>query len=212
MRRDYKVPFCACTNGDVWKVFDVLNQNQVLQTQISRDGAADCALKLLALWRTSLIDGSLRAPVTLLSKEPAESADQVDHHLSEVEELVDGHAWTLANLNADDGEPSRITFPGEGTQVLHTQKDLLVSVVNYLVRTGSLTTENATFSSGRKRYIVHSSPRHPTNKHFKSPVKIADGLYLETSNPFSQTIKYAQDLLKHYRHEAGLAGRVRLGR
>ena len=81
--RDYKIPFCACTNGDVWKVFDVLSQDLVLETSISRDRATDCAFKLLGLWRTSLIDGSLRTPVKLPSNKPIESTAQV-HDLGEL--------------------------------------------------------------------------------------------------------------------------------
>ena len=211
MRRAYKVPFCAYTNGDVWEVFDVLNSNSVLNARISSDDAADCAFKLLGMWRASLVDGSLRTPVKLPAKRQIKSADQVDHDLSEVEEPSDRRAWTLANWNAEDGEPRSIAFPGEDAQVLHTQKDLLVSVAKYLVRTGRLTADDATCSSGRKRHIVHSSQRHPSGKIFQAPVKLADRLYLETANPFGQTIKYARKLLEHYGRDAGLDGRVRLG-
>lgn len=84
MRRAYKVPFCAYTNGDVWEVFDVLNSNSVLNARISSDDAADCAFKLLGLWRASLIDGSLRTAVKLPAKGSAESAEQVDRDLGAV--------------------------------------------------------------------------------------------------------------------------------
>ena len=208
MRRDYKVQFCACTNGDVWKVFDVTS-GPVLEIQISVDDAADCGFKLLGLWRKSLIDGSLRTAVKLPSTTPMRSADQVTT-LDDSEEPAGDDAWTLANLKAEDEEPSSITFPGEDAKELHTQKDLLVSVAEYLVRTGSLTARNATLPSGPKRYITHSSPRHPSDKPFAGPVKLARRIHLETSNSFAQTIKYAQKLLEHYRPGAQLAGRVRL--
>ena len=209
-RDDYKVQFCACTNGDIWKVFDVMTLSLVLEIQISIDNATDCGFKLLSLWRKSLFDGSLRTAVKLPSATPMRSADQVTT-LDDSEEPAGDDAWTLANLKKEDGKPSSITFPGEDAKELHTQKDLLVSVAEYLVRTGSLAARNATLLSGSKRYIVHSLPVHANAKPFGAPVKLADRIYLETHNPFPRTIKYARELLKHYnRRDAQLAGRVRL--
>ena len=209
--RDYKIPFCACTNGDIWKVFDVLNQDLVLETSISRDRAPDCAFKLLGLWRTSLIDGSLRTPVKLSSDKLIESADQARQDFGELEP-ADDDAWTLANLKAEDGEPRSIVFPGEDVKELRAQKDLLVSVAEYLVRARSLSARNADLSSGRARHVIHSSPKHPSGKPFVAPVRLTNGLYLETSNGFDQTIRFAQKLLKLYGRDARLAERVRLGR
>ena len=209
--RDYKIPFCACTNGDVWKVFDVLSQDLVLETSISRDRATDCAFKLLGLWRTSLIDGSLRTPVKLSSDKLNEPADHVRHDLG-ASELAGSDAWTLASLKAEDGMPRSIAFPGEDPKELHAQKDLLVSVAEYLVRSGNLTARNAIHSSGSRRHIVHSLPRHPSGNPFVQPVKLANGLHLETSNSFSQTISFARKLLELYGRDARLAQRIRLGR
>lgn len=209
MRHDYKVQFCACTNGDVWKVFDVIS-GPVLEIRISSDDATNCGFKLLGLWRNSLIDGSLRTAIKLPSEKLIGSADQVTT-LGDSEEQADDEAWTLANLKKEDGKPRRISFPGEEAKELRTQKDLLVSVAEYLVRTGSLAARNATLLSGSKRYIVHSLPVHANAKPFGAPVKLADRIYLETHNPFPRTIKYARELLKHYnRRDAQLAGRVRL--
>lgn len=67
-QRDYKVAFGALTNGDVWQVIDIVRQDVVLETCLSQDAPADCAFKLLGLWRHSLIDGSLRTPVELHAK------------------------------------------------------------------------------------------------------------------------------------------------
>ena len=90
LRSAYKVPFGAWTNGDIWTVIDVMNSQIVLETRISSDGAADCAFKLLGLWRRSLIDSSLRTPVKLPSDKLIESTAQV-HDLGE-SALADGDA------------------------------------------------------------------------------------------------------------------------
>ena len=222
IRRDHKVSFCAWTNGDVWKVIDIPAQKEVLDVQVSRDDPAECAFKLLGLWRTSLVDGSLRAPVKLPTRQrqpvPAplrhvpqpptgELLEPQDHSTSK---LSQGHDRTLASFDADiDGQPTSIAFPGEAARPLQNQKELIVSVANYLVRIESLTPANGTLQSGGKRYIVHSSPTHPNGKPFKAGVMLHNGLHLETSNPLSQTIKYAQKLLEHF-GQVGLSGRVKL--
>ena len=57
------VPYCACTNGDNWEVFDVFSQKPVLKVSISTEDAAKCALQFLGLWRRSLSDGSFAPAV-----------------------------------------------------------------------------------------------------------------------------------------------------
>lgn len=220
----YNVPFCAWTNGDVWNVFDIGSQTVVVDVQLSRDDPADCAFQLLGLWRRSLADGSLRTPVKL----PAEktTADKVRKNLRDrkrTEPSDDGRgtpepdldegrsAGTLISFNATDGLPSSIAFPGERARRIGKQFELILSVANYLVRTERLTRENGTLPSGPKRYIVHSKPEHPTGSDFVAPAELENGLYLETSNPLAQTVKYARRLLEHY-GEPGLAAQVKLGR
>ena len=215
IRRDYKVSFCAWTNGDIWKVIDIPAQKEVLDVQISRDDPAECAFKLLGLWRTSLVDGSLRTPVKLPARTPIashtkfEPSDQDD---PKHERADDGQSRTLASFDATEKwRQTSIIFPGEAPLPLHSQKDLIVSVANYLVRTEGLTADNGTLKSGGKRYIVHSSPIHPNDKPFRAGVMLDNRLHLETSNPLSQTVKYALKLLDHY-GASGLADRVLLTR
>ena len=212
--RPYKVPYCAWTNGDVWQVFDVLFQNRVLEASLSEELPADCAFKLLGLWRTSLLDGSLRIPVTLSPRKggPAKKPTEQLNRCREAGEHRDGHTTTLANFNAqDEPMPTSIAFPGEAARPLSTQKELLVSVANWLVKTGRLTTGNGTLPSGHKRYIVHTSPKHPSGKNFVADVELDNGLHLETSNRFGQTVEFAKKLLDHC-GVSELAERIKLGR
>lgn len=206
INRAHKVPYCAWTNGNVWQVFDVAAQNCVLEAHLSGELAADCAFKLLGLWRTSLLDGSLRTPVKLSREEPSET-----NHDDEAVSDGDGCARTLATFNANEPMPTSIAFPGEVAQPLRKQKDLLVLVAKWLVKTQRLTIGNGTLPSGPKRYIVHTSPKHPSGKNFAADFPLDNGLHLETSNSFKQTIQYTKALL-HHCGIAQLAGRVRLGR
>ncbi len=221
--RDFKVSFCACTDGDFWRVFDVGTQDMVVDTRLSQDAAADCAFKLLGLWRTSLVDASLRTPVMLPSEETNRNSGKTTKETRRSREsgtrkpAVPGarSLWEIAQMDKADlarlGEPRSITFPGEPTQPLRNQKELIVSVANYLARTKCLTADNGTLRSGTKRYIVHSSPEHANGRRFNASVKLAKGLYLETSNPFSQQVQYAYKLLLRY-GPPELDSRVMLGR
>ena len=214
--RPYKVSFCAWTNGDIWKVIDIPAQKEVLDVQISRDDPAECAFKLLGLWRTSLVDGSLRTPVKLPARTPIASHTNLDPQTKMTpkhERADDGQSRTLASFDAttEKWRQTSIIFPGEAPLPLHRQKDLIVSVANYLVRTEGLTADNGTLRSGGTRYIVHSSPIHSNNEPFKAGVMLDNGLHLETSNPLPQTVQYALKLLDHY-GTSGLADRVLLTR
>lgn len=210
MRSDYNVPFCAWTNGDVWRVFDIAAQKVVLDVQISLDEPADCAFKLLGLWRPSFGDGSLRSPVKLHAEERTEPQAKVAHSAPEPAR-ESGGAGTLVNFDVGtDPMPKSIAFPGESAQPIRKQWELIVSVANYLVRTERLTADNGTFRSGSKRYIVHSVPKHPSGKASIAQAELENGLYVETSNTFEQQVKYALKLLEHY-GQSGLARRVKLG-
>ena len=213
LRSNYKVSFGAWTNGDVWQVIDVVRQEVVAEARLSQDTAADCAFKLLGLWRDSLIDGSLRTPVELHSKRRIDPSDQESKPPPKrrAKRTGKGRSGTLADFDAaTDGTPTSIAFPGETARPLRTQKELLVSVANYLIRTNQLTANNGALRSGHRRYLVHSSPEHPGGNAFKGGVELDNGLHLETSHPFPQTVKYAQKLLDHF-GSTGLARRVKIG-
>ena len=60
------VRYCASTNGDRWEVYDIRAQESVMSVSLSREDAPKCALKLLGLWRDSLLsNGLLDLPVAL---------------------------------------------------------------------------------------------------------------------------------------------------
>ena len=190
-----------------------MKQNRVLDAQLSRDAPADCAFKLLALWRRSLVDSSLRTPVGLPARKRTAKrrVEPPNQDSQDAGEPRAGHARTLANFDTKtDPVPTSIAFPGEAALPLRKQKDLIVAVANHLVRTNRLTRSNGTLRSGAKRHIVHSLPKHPNGGPFKSSVTLDNGLHLETANSFGQTVTYAHKLLDHY-GVAGLAGRVKLG-
>ena len=58
MNGSNRVSYCACTNGDDWKVFDLFTQAPVMDVSITGNDSAKAAMKFLGLWRRSFSDGS----------------------------------------------------------------------------------------------------------------------------------------------------------
>ena len=61
--RSPKIQYCAVTNGNDWKVFDVLTQDSIMETSVTARDSVKTALQFLGLWRRSLQDGSFDQPV-----------------------------------------------------------------------------------------------------------------------------------------------------
>lgn len=83
--------------------------------------------------------------------------------------------------------------------------EVLVFVANWLVEQGNLTLLECpiSLSKGKKRYLVSSTPKHPTGKEFFSPVKLKNGLYLETHASTNRNLNLAHSLLKKYGYPEG---------
>ena len=73
------VRYCACTNGDRWEVFDIRAQESVMSVSLSGEDAPKCALKLLGLWRDSLLsDGLFDLPVALGEVEESDDDEETE--------------------------------------------------------------------------------------------------------------------------------------
>ena len=57
-----KIGHCAWTNGRRWIVWDVFRQEPVLEVDLGTGAPAECAFRLLGLWRGSLKQATVRKP------------------------------------------------------------------------------------------------------------------------------------------------------
>ena len=90
---------------------------------------------------------------------------------------------TLAKIkSAKVKPPFIIVFPDKQRYSIQTWKELLTSVVEWLVKTGRLTEKRLPLKTPRstKRYIVNTSPKHPTGTDFREPKSVL-GVYVETA-------------------------------
>jgi hypothetical protein len=89
---------------------------------------------------------------------------------------------TLAKIkSAKVKPPFSIIFPDKQRYSIQKWSELLFHVVEWLVKTGRLTEKHLPLRTPRstKRYIVNTSPKHPTGINFRQP-KSVSGVFVET--------------------------------
>ena len=57
IQNNAKIRYCASTNGDIWELYDIMEQKLILRTSIMWEETAKCAQQLLGLRQLSMADG-----------------------------------------------------------------------------------------------------------------------------------------------------------
>ena len=100
MNNPLKIGYCAWTNGNEWEVYDVFNQNSVMELSIKKEDVSRCALKFLGLWRSSLQDGGfdqvVEPLVTSESEAPVETHKGLAHGDTSYSDSADSQSSTTA--------------------------------------------------------------------------------------------------------------------
>jgi hypothetical protein len=76
--------------------------------------------------------------------------------------------------------------------------EILTKTAEWLIRQGKLTASACPISSGRRRNIVNTEPRHRDGGAFRAPRKLSNGLWVETHHSTAGCISYARRLLKTF--------------
>lgn len=77
-------------------------------------------------------------------------------------------------------------------------KEILILTANWLIKEGKLTKEDCPVISGKKRFLIHTEPKHNNGKNFIYPKKLSNGLYIETNYSASDCKKRAYKLLERF--------------
>ena len=199
-----KIPYCACTNGDDWEVFDVFTQNPVMRVSVTRDDSAKAAMKFLALWRRSFSDGSfdsaieplpgLAFPETAASSvavAPSAASDSAAPSVTtsrarrssrasrstSVATQLPTTGWTsLTGAFKPTGNPPplAIRLPDGNEIPLKIWRDLLIETALWLYRLSLLTRERCPISLGGKSNLFSLDGLHTNGNRFRIAVKIGD--------------------------------------
>lgn len=194
-----KVNYCAWTNGDEWAVFDVFKQDAVTRVSLADEDSAKCALKLLCLWRRSLMDGSMDMPVEPVI-EPSPVAAPVGP-LPMVVSPTDAQWLSLTAEFAATGNPppKAIKMPDGKEAGLKSWRGVLLETALWLHDRGLLTRENCRIHMGPVRLIFSPDGKHSRGTPFHSPVPVGNtGIQMEGSVEPDQFVSNTRKLLVRF--------------
>ena len=196
-----KVNYCAWTNGDEWTVFDVFKQDAVTRVSLAREDAAKCALKLLCLWRRSLMDGSMDLPVEPLIDLGPPPIVTPSSTLPLVISPTDAQWLPLTAKFAATGNPhpKAIRMPDGKEAGLKSWRGVLLETALWLHDRGLLTRENCRIHMGPVRLIFSPDGKHSTGTLFHSPVPMGNtGIQMEGSFEPDQFVSNTRKMLEQF--------------
>ncbi|MBC8487280.1 MAG: type I restriction enzyme HsdR N-terminal domain-containing protein [Bacteroidetes bacterium] len=82
--------------------------------------------------------------------------------------------------------------------------EILTKTAEWLINNGNLRETNCPIATGRKRNLVHTTPRHRDDEDFVAPKILSNGLYIETHFSTTGCIKNARKLLESCGHQGQL--------
>lgn len=194
-----KVNYCAWTNGDEWAVFDVFKQDAVTRVSLADEDSAKCALKLLCLWRRSLMDGSMDLPIEPVI-EPPPVAPPVGP-LPMVISPIDAQWLPLtAEFPATGNPPPKAIKMPDGKEAgLKSWRGVLLETALWLHDRGLLTRENCRIHMGPVRLIFSPDGEHSGGTPFHSPVHVGNtGIQMEGSVGPDQFVSNTRKLLVRF--------------
>lgn len=177
------IQYFLVTNGQRWEVYDTLKAvpidgKMVLQFDL-KDSSAETCLKMLALWRYSVVDRAVsvgHVPVLEFVKEqPVMPPATI---------VLGGTAgWIpLSEFDADSGMPAELQFPDNSSVKLRRWKDITVETVRWMLNNHFLSETDCPIkiSENSRRYLIATSPFHPTGRKFFLNTQI-ETLHIETN-------------------------------
>ena len=217
MNGSNRVSYCACTNGDDWKVFDLFTQAPVMDVSITGNDSAKAAMKFLGLWRRSFSDGSFDRAVEPLVEHgqsvtpqsaPTPSGPPAQRKIEEspatykpTSKSPPTAGWTsltgtFGTTNAPS--PSAIRLP-DGEILLKNWQGVLTETALWLYRSSLLTRERCPIPLGKKRDLFSLDGLHPNGNTFNNPVKLGDtGIIMEGNLSSKDIVRLAQKLLQQF--------------
>lgn len=202
------IPYAGLTNGDTWEFYvcfgepKPLEERRLLDVSISNDAAHKCALEMLLLWRRNLASGQPIEPSAPVLAGPVAPPPPRTEPSPEPIAAPPTEDWVaLTELDIPPGSQGPLSIRFEDGQEASTAKSwqsLLVETGMWLDGKG-LIPPDASIPSGRKRYVLHHKPIHPSEKKFWGPFRLPkSGTYLDVGieGTIARRIRAARMLLE----------------
>ncbi len=202
---------CAgITDGSQWELYDVfsprpLEERRRLDITIADRTPADCALALLIFWNPNLATGQPIAanfPIVEVDPQPTLPPLRPLPPPLELSQEIPELPWVaLSDYSppSNTPPPSHIRLPNGDVHGIEKWYDILLRVAQWLWTSRKLTENEVPVSSSAKRYVVNTSPRHPDETPFRSPVTIpSSSLSMEAHRSAASSRSEAAKLLKNF--------------
>ncbi len=177
------------TDGLRWELYEIPHLKEPSSAFSLADGSpAEAALALLAtLWQPL----SCKAPLPGLPPEPSgPPAPTPSTGRISLDRL---------RVASRGRPPQKLLLPDGKDRPLRAWKDLLGEVANYLVDIGKLTPDRCPVRPRQdsSRYLVAEQRRHPSGREFFQPVRLTNGLWVETHYSAKDIVHYSNFLLRY---------------
>ena len=190
--------FCV-TDGSQWEIYEThrpvpIDDKRIVHFDLKDDPSQVC-LKILALWQPSVLSGHVSVGQTSvlgpaeelqIQQTPAKyNAEPVASVASTVPVLDVGNWQSLSVFNVVKGSsaPIEIGFPDNSTTAIKNWKSIIIEIVKWLANQGLLNQGHCPVARprARSRYIIHTSPTHPSGNQFVAAEQVGP-LYIETNS------------------------------
>ena len=195
--KDARINYAGITDGDQWELYDIspsgaLQEERILDLQISASPPYQTALNLLLLWRPNLSSAHpAQASKTIAADPPADNPSPP---------APASKSWvSLAKFVIRPGAkcPKSIRFLDRTECPIHHWYEMVLRTVQWLWSNEMLTEDNISDFSTKSQHLVHTKATHPSGKDFVSPKCIAGTrLYLEANRSAADSLKKTKVLLQ----------------
>ena len=196
------------TDGKRWEVYGASNTTPVISFDVKDDPTQAC-LNALVLWQPSVMAGQVSVGQTPVLKPPEDAPIQETQATYDAPSVVsgtttspvshDGNWRPLSVFNAVKGSspPIQIRFPDNSTATVENWKSIIIAIVRWLANKDLLKPSHCPVARprARSRYIIHSSPTHPSGNPFIAAEQVGP-LYIETNSGSSTIVNQSRFIIE----------------
>ncbi len=205
-----KTRYLSVTDGACWEIYDTnkpVSDMLAASFDLKSPSAADACLKVLALWRPSVISGQIavgETPVIGLPDNRTNTTEPGPAEETTVQSpppVLDEEGWQpitdFALPTGHSGFQAEILFPDDKQVSIKTGKGIMIEVTRWLIDKNILTKNHCPISFGGNRYLVSTSPKHSNGSSFRNnPAQIGD-LHINTDYTRKDLVENTRHIIKH---------------
>ena len=95
--------------------------------------------------------------------------------------------------------PKKVRFPDGKVQSIKAWKNLMVELAEWLIQQELLNVEKCPyFLQGMQNYLICQEPQHPRGRPFWRPIKLSNGMYLESRQNGAQIAKWCSPMIREF--------------